>query len=419
MDLNLNIDHNRTRSFEHTRRPDDSNRAICACPICKARFSSNEIGGGYLDRKCPFCSSPISIDLYDEIAKDILEKRKVPRVQLETLSSEMRVVNHALDMTKPREIYALTGLRERKANLSAKMRVFRSEILDLNHQLERIATDRYHISEWYLRTHIDLDHQSARAKLDIKPHYSAKGTWCFRCNNAVEAGFAAELYVADLLFQRAGDPTSPLFKAQIFPNIYIPRERNSKKASLWVQIDCLMITRSCVFILEIKRHSRHIMIPDSSSYTSIYSSKKPNMPIEELSELHQLDKAQLRKLGLSDRESEALKQNEFHAESFKKLCPMFDPNSILKQIVYVKPNSFTSQIHGFVDGVSVDYAYYDDPHFLNTLEARCVEMPTVYTQQQIDDVAERIIAPNCDLDHQREMLHKMISKPRGKKREPK
>lgn len=97
---------------------------------------------------------------------------------------------------------------------------------------------------------------------------------------------------------------------------------------------------------------------------------------------------------------------------------MFDPKDIFRQIIYVKPKSFTSHIHGFIDNVCVDYAYYDDPHFLEAIEAQCSKMSTKYSQQQIDDIAEKIIAPNCDLNHQRETLHKMISKPRNKSQRP-
>ncbi len=414
MDLDLSTVHQGACSLEQTKRSADLYQTICTCPICKERFLPDEMGGEYLDRKCPVCSSTITIDQYDEIVIEILEKRKMLRLQLEALSADMRLINHALDLTKPREILALSGLRERKAVVSAKMNAFNTEISAMNHELDTIATDRYYISEWFLRTRIKLDHRTAMTRLNIKPHYSSKGTWCFKCNNASEAGIAAELYVAELLFQHAKDPSSPLFKAQIFPNIYIPRKRNHKKASLWVQIDCLVITRSCIFVLEIKRHNRHIIIPDTSSYISIYSSKKPNVSIEYLSTLPQIDKSQFRKLGISNRESESIKQNEFHADSLKELCPMFDSKDIFRQIIYVKPKSFTSHIHGFIEGVCVDYAYYDEPHFLKTIETQCSKMSTKYSQQQIDDIAEKIIAPNCDLDHQRETLHKMISKPRNR-----
>lgn len=389
----------------------------CVCPYCQNQFPPESIKGNYLARKCPICSSTINAAQYDKMAPAILERRRSTRMELEKLAADMRITNHAVNFTKPEETYILSELQQRKSVISSKMKSVNTELSDINSQLKRIAVNRYYISEWYFRTRIDLDHQAATERLNIKPHYSPNGTWCFKCKSTKEAGFAAELYVSELLFQKASDPLSPLYRAQVFPNIYIPRKREDKKTSLWIQIDCLMLTRFGVFILEIKRHSRHFVIPNESSYIPILSSKAPNASLEKPSKLYGLSHKQLRELGFSDKESAVIDQNELHAECFKSLCPMFDLDNIYRQTVYVKPKSFNSNSDGFINGICIDYAYYEDPHFLNTIESQCAALPALYAQQQIDDIAIRIISPNCDLDHRRETLHKLITTPR-KKRKP-
>ena len=335
----------------------------CLCPKCSNLFSPEEIGGAYLNRLCPSCGTALSETAYDERARAICESLDEieARLLLEKKEAEKwkeRRKGKLFVWVAPLKRYADRKLRAIEETLGD----IRADKLDSWRDLGALALSRYYTGEWYLRTGFPLE-RTVIDPFKLVPEYSAAGAWRL---------------------------PSPLYQAQLLPNLYFPREPSNRgERALWDQVDLIVATRQAAFVLEVK----------SRKGASITAFK----PFEVV--------------GISGvEETAALTQNSRHAVAFADICPKYPFESVYEQLAFTRLDSFETDEAGFVDNVNVSVAEcgnYSMTHasgcdarsFVDAIEAECEKLPPIMDQQQLDRLGETLVTTYGDLNQKRGRLH--------------
>ena len=347
----------------------------CLCPKCSNLFSPEEIGGAYLNRLCPSCGTALSETAYDERARAICESLNGIE---EKLSSEKAEA----EKWKKRchgKLYAWIPILKRYADrklraIEETLGDIRADKLDSWRDLGALALSRYYTGEWYLRTGFPLE-RTVIDPFKLVPEYSAAGAWRLPAGYGDVAGMTAEFEVFQKVLEKVRDVSSPLYQAQLLPNLYFPREPSNRgERALWDQVDLIVATRQAAF-----------------------------KPFEAV--------------GINGaEETAALTQNSRHAVAFADICPKYPFESVYEQLVFTRLDSFETDEAGFVDNVNVSVAEcgnYSMTHasgcdvrsFVDAIETECEKLPPIMDQQQLDRLGETLVTTYGDLNQKRGRLH--------------
>lgn len=362
----------------------------CLCPKCSNLFNPEEIGGAYLNRLCPSCGTALSETAYDERARAICESLDEieARLLLEKKEAEKwkeRRNGKLFVWVAPLKRYADRKLRAIEETLGD----IRADKLDSWRDLGALALSRYYTGEWYLRTGFPLE-RTVIDPFKLVPEYSAAGAWRLPAGYGDVAGMTAEFEVFQRVLEKVRDVSSPLYQAQLLPNLYFPREPSNRgEWALWDQVDLIVATRQAAFVLEVK----------SRKGVSVTAFK----PFEAV--------------GINGaEETAALTQNSRHAVAFADICPKYPFESVYEQLVFTRLDSFETDEAGFVDNVNVSVAEcgnYSMTHasgcdarsFVDAIEAECEKLPPIMDQQQLDRLGETLVTTYGDLNQKRSRLH--------------
>lgn len=380
----------------------------CLCPHCNASFMHDQIKGCYLHRTCPKCDEEISTRDYDAKAKACLAERGKLSDQIGEHNKRVEKYDKAIGWSTRWHLRPIRAIFERlRTGKSTAKESCESRFTALGKQLSSIANMRYYTSEPFIRTHTPLERKVVNP-FHMRPYYDQEGNWRLKQTSAEEAGLAAEIFITQKLFEKAADPASPLFKAQVLPNIYVPKDRNSNESSHWAQIDCVLLTRQCALVIETKRHSAHIVVPIELHGVEIFSTRSGDMIEAFRKQYGPWTSQTLEELGLETKESIALSQSEYHASLFSDVCPEYPYEEVFEQIVYARPKSFFNPINGFTDNLNISCANYDTQPCIEAIEGLCEMLPEAISQDKLDELGERILNQYGDLNQKRGLLHEMI-----------
>lgn len=395
--------HKRRKAALPTRKAEPPLVVNCVCCHCDTVFKPSDISGSYLNRRCPSCGGELNESNYDIASRQLREELVTINERMSASDAESRKWESWALRCK----WAfLSPLRKR---LERKAAEYRTAVEDLTqkhairgNRFSILAQSRYYTSEWYQRTRIPLMRKVVSPyKLNVG--FDEDGVWYIRQTDKLGSGIMAEYLVFQRLLGCVRDATSPLFGAQIVPNIYLNHEQRGDKAEkLWTQIDCLLLTRQAAFVIEVKRRRKHVFT--SRPFEMIWSSNSCEKMPDQFSSNE--GNAKPTDDDCAD-ESFALDQNSSHAVEFDSTCDAFPFERIYEQVVYVGTRSFHTDCAEFVDNVNVSYLSADnsDLDFADIIENECERLEDTLDQERLDELGESLVASYGDLNQMRAQLH--------------
>ena len=256
------------------------------CCKCGELFDERALEGSWLERRCPLCGKKLSEETYDKAARGIGKRKK----------------------------------RER----------------------DELALARFYTSEWFRLACAGQGSVAADKGLHgLKPRYSADGVFELVPddeNRSPEGGLgvSAEYFVFDSIRAEIAHQKSPLAGSFLVPHLMFPWLPGQKPkqwgAKQRAEVDCVLFTRSCAVVVEVKRRAHHVRVSTDQRH------------IRERGE------------GTSYRSSpEPVEQVERGADSVLERQTLYPKDRIFKLVVYVEPQSFTGEAKSFVDGWLTSY----------------------------------------------------------------
>lgn len=351
----------------------------CICPECQAEFDFAAMPGSYLDRRCPFCDTQIYEASYDEKARGLGQSIKDAEFCTQQLKTKMDCWSR---LASKRVLTFLPGaasfVRWRVARYEEMLSKARAATLDSWRQLSKLALSRYYTGEWFLRTRNPLQRTVVKP-FRLTPQYTIDGVWRLPSGNGELAGMTAEFEVFQELLARVRNRSSVLWRAQLLPNLYLPREPSrAADRALWSQVDLVVATRQAAFIVEVKSRKG--------------KSVRANAPFEEVEIGGAVD-------------SSALAQNSRHAVAFADVCPRYPFEAVYEQLVFARLRSFEVDEERFVENVNVSQVGPEGPSFVDPIEAECTSLPPLLEQQQLEKLGEQLVNTYGDLNQKRAQLH--------------
>lgn len=369
----------------------------CVCPACDASINPSQIIGDYLDRRCPICNHSIKPEDFDELASYVLQDLKRTREQKDFVSQRLEQLEHKYEqfdfiLLRPFKRFVSKKLK----NVQEEYSAVRKTQHRLNTRLLALARMRYYLSEWYFRTGFPLK-RTVVAPFELRPCYDDSGIWRLPRGRREVSGTTAEFAVFQAVYNEATNPESVLYRAQIIPNIYLPRplERSRNGRSFWDQIDLVLLTTQAAFVIEVKR--RYKAIKSNEPFEDIWS----KAPVWDEKQKVTSDSEAV---PWDSKESIALSQNSRHAVAFNELISQFPFERVYEQVVFVDPLSFDSDADEFVDNVNVS-CFDEASRFLLPILHACSELSSVITQEEIDQLGETLVSQYGDLNQKRSNIH--------------
>lgn len=358
-------------------------KPIAKCIHCKRLFSPSTITGDYLARRCPLCGQPISSGDYDALAHEIaasLSKNESTLMPLKgkiTLKSETLVKLRRWWQAPARWIIKrqLDGLRKVSDPLE-------NEIKELKSRLYKTSRDRYHTSEWFLRTGIPLE-RTLIEPYKLKTGYNRKGEFTLSAKDSTSAGIKAEWHLFERLLEEVSEESSPLFRAQLLPNIYLPHQR--RNGSFWSQIDLVLLTSKAVFVIEVK--SRSCRITANAPFKTIESDGSKKWESSETLTL-------------------ALTQNSKHACDFFDACDALPFERIYEQVVFYEPKSFSTDSPKFIDNVNVSCMVTNNQDdFVSAIRNELEGLDEIIDKNRLTIIGESLLDKFGDITQKRFQVH--------------
>ena len=386
-----------------TRKAEPPLVVNCVCCHCDTVFKPSDISGSHLNRRCPSCGGKLNESNYDIASRQLHEELVAIKECMSVSDAESR----KWELRALRCKWAFLGpLRKRLERKAAEYRTI-AEGLAQKHTIRSnrfsiLAQSRYYTSEWYQRTRIPLVRKVV-SPYRLNVGFDEDGVWYIRQTDKLSSGIMAEYLVFQRLLECVRDAASPLFGAQVVPNIYLNHEQGGDRAEkFWTQIDCVLLTRQAAFVIEVKRRRKHIFT--SRPFEMIWSSNSCEEMPDQFSSNE--SNARLTDGDFAD-ESFALNQNSSHAVEFDSTCYAFPFERIYEQGVYVGTRSFHTDCTEFVDNVNVSYlsAYVSNPDFADIIEDECGRLEDMLDQERLNDLGESLVASYGDLNQMRAQLH--------------
>lgn len=371
----------------------------CLCPHCNASFTQEKLAGSYLNRTCPVCNQPIvpeDFDLQAKRAKEEIEEYEAAKEE------PQKKVDKYTKLMKATRFFLLRPLHryfEKKRNKALdEIEKLADHQAVLTRRIASRALMRYYTSEWYARTGQPLI-RKVISPFQLVPYYDENSIWKLPRGKKALSGMTAEFAVFEELLKYVTNPESGvLYRAQLVPNIYLPRpsKQATQQGRFWDQIDLVLLTRCAVFVIEIKRRYKDIRA--NAPFKRIPSKSLPyGSPKNATDEPASEDV-------WDSEETSALYQNSRHALAVNDVIDLFPFDRIYEQVVFVEPHSFESDCFEFIDNVNVS-CLTDELLFMAPIEKVCRELDPIAIQEQIDELGEKLVSTYGDINQKRAMIH--------------
>lgn len=357
----------------------------------------------FRNRVCPHCGASLTEEAFDEAFREICEEQAAGDAALRRVKRSRdrvfpiikwmrssRVVRRA---PKPIRKYVKKVLKAKDDKMNSRIASARAVVTDIGLRSRCMRVSRYYSSLWYLSSGIPLEADTSWLSYSLSLRYAAFESHCVfslmgSSGSAEAASIAGEHEVFELLRKRTLVPDSPLFNARILPNLYLPKERGHVAAgSFWNQIDCLVLTRSCAFVIEVKRRCADVRT--CRPFDHIWSNS-PGKKYDKEEDLTLWD--------------DPLGQNAKHAKLFNSLCGEYPYERIYEAVVIVGSHSFKSDCDQFVGNVYVG-SMNRSKRLVGTFEDAIRENDPIMTDEEVDALADAYIDKYADRELKRWAIH--------------
>lgn len=369
------------------------------CPFCNNHFEVDKLIGEIGHRKCPFCEEEITSEYYDNCAPDVYNEK----VKLETEKKEFRnrisTLEHKCNQytqwwESPILWFLNFKLKRIHKELDPKIKKLNNRIKNRKQKLNSLARNSYYVSEWFLHTHFLLEVNGENL---IHASYNQAiqfNLWC--SNKFIDAGgFIGEYKVFNIILQESLNDESPLFGCRLIPNIYVPRtDKGGFENSFWAQIDLIVLTESCAFVVEVKNWKTDVYVDIDSG--DIYTTSKKNC-LDNSIVLHN-ETYYLSRLTLD--------QNSNHASWFYDNFKGYPFERIFEVTLFNNPKSFKSTSNYFFNNRFASKIDEENADALKVMIEACSNLNKVFDKEHVDQMADRILNMFGDLNQQRGRIHK-------------
>lgn len=372
---------------------------ILECPSCKEGFLPTEIKGEFLHRVCPHCGEAISPETYAEQALDVYNKVKESSDELKDYRQQLEHLSDtAVSYTKwwqvLKKMKAFIQIKLLKARTASLIPGLIQDLENGKEQLSTLARYRYYSSEWFLNTHIPLVEEGG--PLDV--HYRLKtGEYkIFPSGSSQKSGLLGEIKAFKYVVSFASNPYSALYQCRPVPNLYIPIpfDEVHDGGSYWSQVDLLVLTRQCAFVVEVK-HWKSCVYVDAET-GKIYAS---NQDMDGLGLPFYVQ-------GKTYYEtSTTLDQNSNHASYFYDICKRYPFEKIFEVTLFVDPKSFQSNFTGFVDNIYAGCLGSDCLDSISLMAEVCEALPSIMSTEELNALADNLLNRYGDLNQRRSKMH--------------
>ena len=372
------------------------------CPHCGMRFNLRRLEGSYLRRWCPQCKVRISEESFDKLAQEAHERRRAAgseRGELEKKISSLEVKASALNKwwQWPKKRLLERRMARMIGESDPSMKTLSEEMALIDAKLNEYARDRYFLGEWFLRTHTfcRVPKKPGIIAYALAPRY-ADGEDGFLL--AYQGGgnkansIVAEFAVFEALRKRVVDSDSPLHGAQLMPNLYFLKDGNWKSRSFWCQVDLVVATEGCAFVIEVKNWRTDIVVEE---------------PFRELliSDDSPIFTDGVRTANGLRHYNVPLCQNSDHARYFLEACGKYSFDQIYEVTVFVNPRSFKCEERGFVNNVLVGELSDGGGTFIEAMEITCRENEPSMSEDELAAMGESMVDRYGDLDLSKGAVH--------------
>lgn len=377
-----------------------------SCPHCNKKFSIESIEGSWFQRRCPVCAASISEQDFDTLAQELSLANKnlnnEKGILLEPLINMRRKESSLVCWWQvPFRKFLYFKQKRYKRKYDTLLSCIDATLSDQNKSLSKLAWERYYLSEWFLCTHIlpKDGTNSNEVTYSIEPSYKLpqnEAVFVLVAKNKKASGVAGEFMVFEELRVAASRADSPLYGARILPNLYVLKDKNSaaRDGSCWCQIDCVVLTEQCAFIVETKRWKRQILTDESFGH--VYSSIEP-ADNSDPSIIHN---------DVSYKECNyVLGQNSRHTSYFYEVCSLYPFERLYELTVFVDPIAFEGTGEDFVDNIFVGMLEQGNNTIIRAMERTCTSLESIVTQAKLIESAEELLKQYGDLNQKRSRIH--------------
>ncbi len=369
------------------------------CPFCNNHFEVDKLTGHIGHRKCPFCNKEITSDYYNNRALIILDEKDASQTEKDELRKVINKLeckcNACLKWWK-KPLYWVYKLKLERTHkeLDPKIKKLSNKISSRKKKLNCLARNSYYVSEWFLSTHFLLETDGKKL---INAHYNRDCQFELWCSNEfVEAGgFIGEYKVFNYFLRECLDENSALFGCRLVPNIYVPRSNNRDYgSSFWAQIDLVILTRSCAFVVEVKNWKTDVYVDIDSG--DIYTTSCRNSTADTIvlnNVVYCLSRL-------------SLDQNSNHTSWFYENFKGYPFERIYEVTLFLSPKSFESSSNTFVNNRFAGAVGDEYNDVLKVMMDASLNLNNIFTEDNVNDMADRILSKFGDLNQQRARIHK-------------
>lgn len=364
--------------------PEDSRYDALAekvfCPECEQAFTVGELewNGGL--KRCPKCGADMGEEAMDERAAATLRELDAAREDERAVAREVEELEASLSVKRHWwQFLSRSRLRRKLEARRARLERFREQVGGLSRGYGHLVYGRYFCSDWFLLSHVPLSRSGIGRDLDyrLRPQVS-DGTDApefflspSRPNRSIGRGIAAEFEFFEFARKASANPDSPLCDARILPDLYLPHVGRGGR-TITSQVDCVVLTRSCAFVVEVK--SWHSEISAASPFEAV----------------------EVKRAGEAERTDAPLYQNSQHALAFDDCCDAYPFERIYELTVFVNPVSFESDGAEFADNVLVSALPDCSGTLLAAMEEVVQGEENLMTQGDLEDLAHSLHDRYCD-----------------------
>lgn len=378
------------------------------CPHCAQAFFAKQLEGKFLERFCPCCGKKILPSNYDEKAAPLLERTAVLLGALRRYRRKEAFFQEKVDAcTKwwkapEKWLLALCWSVYRKVNAD-KIEAQSAEYDLAKKELCHLAKFRYYTSEWFACTHVHLFDEGGPLKACY--HIETGKYEAFPARDRKDArdrkgaaGTLGEMTVFDLFLQEVQKPSSALQGAYLLPNLFIPLPSDELRTSrsFWSQIDLIVLTRQCAFVVEIKNWRASVFVEKETG--KIYSSKQWTQGRQCI----QRGKTTYHEV------EDTLDQNSNHASWFYEICKAYPFERVYEVTLFLNTRSFESTFEGFDNNIFAGEISASSLGSLKIMENECRNLENLLSEQELYELSQDLLNRYGDLNQKRSTVHKHV-----------
>ncbi|MDJ1650514.1 MULTISPECIES: nuclease-related domain-containing protein [Gordonibacter] len=359
------------------RREREGARPVFICRKCGTRLGWDDLQGEEEAGASCICGAPLNDAALDGFARQITQEIKHLDHIAQGCAAKVAKEESALLPSLPwrRHVEALRR-HEQVRQLRKEEQHARANAAELQCGLRRLAQLRYYGSAWFARTGITLERAEDEYKYHITPFYGERGTFHldYQWGDVQAESIAAEFRVFEVLCQALATSGSPLRGSVLLPNLYLPRvERGFPGTNVREQVDCVLLTPSCAFVIEVMRRPANILA-DALTRTVLADGGEGK--------------------GLSDVRllGYPLVAVARHAAQFTLVDTPYSVNSTHEVLVFVDPCSFETTGAGFVGNLYIGCVPQGEQALVEALEKRSRMKKSVLSHDALFALGKRLLA---------------------------